>query len=25
MTFKPSHVHIGTDHAAFELKEFLVG
>lgn len=25
MTFKPSHVHIGTDHAAFELKEYLVG
>ncbi|MSS46586.1 ribose-5-phosphate isomerase [Cutibacterium sp. WCA-380-WT-3A] len=24
MTFKPSRVHIGTDHAAFELKEYLV-
>lgn len=23
MTFTPTHVHIATDHAAFELKEFL--
>lgn len=25
MSFTPTHVHIGTDHAAFELKEFLKG
>lgn len=24
MTFHPSHVHVATDHAAFELKEYLV-
>ncbi len=24
MTFQPTHVHIATDHAAFELKEYLV-
>ncbi|WP_257477550.1 ribose-5-phosphate isomerase [Acidipropionibacterium jensenii] len=25
MTFSPTRVHIATDHAAFELKEYLVG